>query len=257
MGTLNYIGVGSTPLNDIDVIAKADVENTLTNTGVTRTYVAGRVATLASGKATKLYVDTQDNLYATPTYYQNQDLLNLPTAQKGAALGVAPLVSGTIPSINIPILGAGMLKGPYGFATPYAGNASFATPLKIADWTPGQYGVNCQLICFMTVLATCDANAHPVVDVRYSTSGDTTFAGQIPFARGYGRTYFNDTHTIVVEPITATAGAGQDGIQQTIPASATLTISAWLYDGVNNGGLISTQVGYIVSSALYLARTVL
>jgi hypothetical protein len=256
MGTLNFVGVGSSPTNPLDVIAVADIQAAL-NTGVTRSYVNARVGTLAAGKATKLYVDTQDSTFATPAYYEAQDAFNTPLTQIGAPIGVAPLVGGVIPAINVPVLGVGIIRGPYGFTASRAGSAGFSTPFNFADFPGGVLGVNCQLMCFMTVIVQASATAHPVIDVRYSTTGNTTFAGQIPISRGVGRTNFADSHTITVEPIAPAAGAGQNGVQVTIPASASLTINAWLYDGLNAGGLVSTQVGYVVSSALYLARTVL
>jgi len=98
-----------------------------------------------------------------------------------------------------------------GAARSKATNAT-TTPQKLADFPAGATGVNCQLLAFMTVIAT-STYGRPVVEVRYSTTGDTTYAGQTLCAVGCGRLLYNDAQTIVAMPATASPGAMQDGIQ--------------------------------------------
>jgi len=254
MGSLVY--VGKTPTQGRDISTRADSEGLLT-AGVSRSYVTGRVAELATGKATKVYVDTQDSTFADAAYPAAQDALLVPLTSKGVANGVATLDSGgKIPSAQVPVLGAGILRGPFGHTQAYTGSTT-VTPMKIADFPGGVLGVNCQLMIFMTVLVICDNLSHPVIEVRYSTAGGTTYASQTLVAAGVGRAYFGDSHTVSVMPVTALVNEGQDGIQDTISSTASLTINAWLYDAANEGGQVATQTGYNVSSAMYLARVAL
>lgn len=262
MSSLLY--VGATPVNDHDVSNHADVETILNPSSpppgtVSRNYVNGRISTLAAAKATKVYVDNVDSTFSTPTYVSTQDAKNIPTSLKGQPNGVADLgADSKIPSARIPILGAGILRGPFAHTQGYAGTTS-TTPLKLADF-PVLSGVNGQLLVFMTVLTLPSATARPCVEVRYSTAGNITYAGQTLCAQGYGRTFYGDngtSQTVLVTPVTATAGAGQDGVQVTIPAGSNITLTAWVYDALSAGGQVVVSSGYIVSSAVYLARTAL
>lgn len=252
MAVLSYLGTA--PVDPRDISPKLDSDNHL-NTGISRGYVDGRVDTLAVTKATKVYTDTQDAAFVPPSYYTTQDALLVPLTSKGVASGVATLNgSGKLPLAQTPTLGGGILKGPFGHTAAFSVTAATTTPQKLADFPSGVTGVNCQILAFMTVIATSNFG-RPVVEVRYSTTGDTTYAGQTPCAIGYGRLLYNDAQTIVVMPATASPNAMQDGIQVTIPGTANLRVTAWIYDG--GGGSVTTLSGYVLSSALFYARTAL
>lgn len=253
MGSLIY--VGKTPAEGRDISTRSNVEAQLT-TGVSREYVTDRVVSLASSKATLAYVNSQDSTFAEANYHTIGDATLIPLTAKGAADGVAPLDSGgKIPSAHIPVLGAGMLRGPYGFTAAYTGVAS-TVPLKIADLFSGPPGLSCQLLVWMTVAVNSDSNeTRPVIEVRYSTTGGTTYGSQTICAQGYGRTGWTDTQVITVLPTDPALGAG--GTQQHIGVTDNLVVSAWLYDSKGASGQVSIPSGYIFSSSLYLARTAL
>jgi len=263
MSSLLY--VGAAPSNTKDLTTHADVEEILNPASpppgtVSRSYVNSRITTLSAGKATKVYVDNQDATFTTPDYVATQDAKNIPTSAKGVAGGVAALDSGgKIPLVNVPILGAGIIRGPFAHTQGYAVPAASITPQKIADF-PVLSGVNGQIMAFMTVLCLPSATARPCVEIRYSLTGDTVYANQTLVAQGYGRTYFGDnstSQTVLVMPVTAVAGEGQDGVQDTISAGSNITLTAWIYDAAAVGGQVAVNSGYIVSSAIYLARTLL
>jgi len=249
MASLSYLGTG--PVDPRDTSPKLPTDIHL-DTGISRGYVDGRVDTLALPKATKVYTDTQDAAFVSSSYYTTQDALLIPLTAKGAAGGVATLDgTGKLPAAQTPFLGAGILSGPFGHTASFNVTTG-ATPVKLADFPSGVTGVNCQLLAFMTVIAT-STNGRPVVEVRYSTTGDTTYAGQTLCAIGSGISLYNDAQTIAVMPATGAPNAMQDGIQVTIPSSANLRVTAWIYDG--GGGSVTTLAGYVMSAALFYART--
>lgn len=250
MAGLSYLGTAPVAPRDMSPKLASD---THLDTGVSRGYVDGRVATLATGKATKVYTDGQDAAFVSSSYYTTQDALLIPLTSKGAANGVASLDgSGKLPAAQTPVLGAGTIAGPYGHTASFNVTAATTTPVKLADFPAGVTGVNCQLLAFMTVIAT-STFGRPVVEVRYSTTGDTTYAGQTLCALGIGRLLYNDAQTIVVMPVTASPNAMQDGVQVTIPGTANMRVTAWIYDG--GGGSVTTVSGYVLSAALFYART--
>lgn len=247
--------VGATPVDPRDVTFKVAIDGQLT-AGVSRGYVDGRVDALATSKATKVYTDGQDAAFVPPTYYAAQDALLIPLTARGVAGGVATLDgTGHLPATQTPVLGGGILAGPFGHTAAFNVTNATTTPQKLADFPTGVTGVNCQLMVFMTVIATSTAPGRPVVEVRYSTTGDTTYAGQTLCAIGYGRSQYSDAQTLIVMPATALPNAMQDGVQVTIPGSANLRVTAWIYDGA--GGQTTTLSGYVLSSALFYARTAL
>jgi hypothetical protein len=247
--------VGAPPAADRDVSTKLSIDTELAS-GVSRSYVDGRVDALAAAKATKVYTDTQDAAYVPGSYYTARDALLVPLTSKGAAGGVATLNgSGLLPAAQTPVLGGGILAGPYGHTASFDVTGATTTPQKIADFPSGPTGINGRLLVFMTVIATSTGAGRPVVEVRYSTTGDTTYAGQTLCAIGYGRSQYSDAQTVTVMPATASPNAMQDGVQVTISGAVNLRVTAWIYDGA--GGQTSTLAGYVLSAALFYARTAL
>ena len=144
MGNLYY--VGKTPAVDRDLVTQADAKAVF-NTGVTHDYVTDQIDAKVIGKVTKEQVDLWDSTFAPANYYQDQDKLLLPVSAKGATGGVATL--GTTPALSksggtgyvasadqLPMLGAGILRGPYGMNKQYS-YGQFDAGCKIAILVDG------------------------------------------------------------------------------------------------------------------------
>lgn len=258
MAVLRNVGVA--PTSGTDLERKQEVDSRL-QAGMSRGYVDGRAITLATPKAFKTYVDTQDALYELNAYYIGQDALNVPldggapdhVGGKGQPLGVATLDgSGRIPSAQVPALGAGFLKGPFGVTSLNDGTTG-VTPVQIAQWVIGTQPINFRPMVFMSVLCDSSGMARPVVEVRIGDNTQTTYASQTLVAQGYGRAYYNDFNTVTVVPTPNTTGVMQDGVQGYYPASHDTRLTAWLYNS-HTSGTVSTLSGYIASASAFLVR---
>jgi hypothetical protein len=251
MSGVAYVGVA--PTSGVDIETKSTTETILT-AGISRGYVQGRVNTLVAAKATKIYVDTQDALYAPASYYASQDALLVPNAAKGVANGVASLDgSSKVPSAQVPILGAGFFSGPWGPNTAFGGTTS-ATPIKIAQWDLGVSGVTGQPLVFLST-SVQSTGGRPIIEVRIGDNTQTAYVTQTLIARGFGRGQYNDYQVIVVLPVTPDLAAHQDGIQDSYAPSTNLLLNAWLYD--DSGGSSTTTSSSIATAALYFGRTAL
>lgn len=246
--------VGATPADPIDIETKLDSEN-IFSAGMSRGYVNGRVATKVAQRGSKSYVDTQDSTFATNTYYVAQDALLVPNGAKGVASGVASLDSSSkVPIAQVPIIGAGILKGPWGHTTAFGGSTQ-ATPFKIAEWTLGVAGVTGQPLVFFTTSMISDGGK-PVIEIRMGTSTQTTYAAQTLIASGFGKTYYKDYQVITCLPVDPDLSESQDGLQDQWASSANLLVNAWMYDAVSTHTVTTTNTS-IASAALFFARTAL
>lgn len=254
MPTIPYVGPEPDDSVADGVQNKLMVETQLTS-GVTRSYVDGRVATLIAGKATKSYVDTHDALYADSSYYAAQDALLIPLTQRGVAGGVATLDSlGRIPDAQVPALGAGIFKGPYGITGIAAGTAG-STPVKIAEFALGATGVRFKPLVFMNILFTVVGRARPIVEVKIGDTTQTTYDAQTLVASGYGRAMYDDNSLVVVKPAADTTNVMQDGTQTYYSMTTSYNLSVWAFDSTGTGQLTFAS-GQIASAAAWLMRVV-
>ena len=208
------IYVGKVPAESKDIETRASTEDVL-NSGISRDYVAGRVIELSASKATKVYVDNQDNLYADASYYPSRDALLVPNGARGTASGVASLDNNSkVPSAQVPVLGAGILRGPYGPNTMFGGTTG-ATPLKVAQWNAFTMGYTGQLLAW-GMIACQSVDGRTVVEIRAGTSTQVNYADQTLIAQGYGRQLYNDYQYIAVVPVTALDNEGADGLQDAL-----------------------------------------
>ncbi|QZE10553.1 hypothetical protein SEA_SCOOBYDOOBYDOO_238 [Mycobacterium phage ScoobyDoobyDoo] len=245
MAGLSYVGAPDTNARQVETRQSAETQLT---TGVSRSYVAGRVTELMASRATKTWVDSRDETYAPVSYYSAQDGLLVPLTAKGVASGVATLnASSKVPAEQLPTLGAGILRGPWGADQSFGGTTN-DVPLKIAQWNLGVTGVRGHPLVFLAT-SIQSQGGRPVIEVRVGNSTQTTFAAQTLVARGYGRELYNDWQVVTVLPVPAVDGAVPDAWH---PATD-LLVNAWLFD--DGGGMSTTQVGSIATAALYMART--
>ena len=244
--------VGATPTDAADIEERFDAEAIL-NGGMSRGYVDGRVATKVALRASKAYVDTQDATFAPASYYPTKDALLVPNTAKGVASGVASLDSSSkVPIAQIPIIGAGIIKGPWGLTTAYGGSTT-STPFKIAEWNLGVTAVNGNPLVFFTTSIISDGGK-PVIEIRVGNSTQTTYAAQTLIALGYGRTYYKDYQIVTCLPTEPDLSEGQDGVQDQFSAGTNLLVDAWMYDA-SSGHTVTTTNTSIASSALFMART--
>lgn len=265
MAGLYYIG--KTPEYDRDLVTQATAKE-IFNSGVDRSYVIDQITAKAATKLTKSQVDTWDLGYAPVNYYQQQDKLLMPNSAKGIAGGVATLSGTTITGSQLPVLGAGTMRGPYGISKQYSKASIGSTPSLVGEWLYSTDGtsfvmpVTGFLMAFATI-AVQNTGGRTVLEVRAGTK--KTYADQVLVATGYGRTWFDGYQIINVLP----AAAGDpDTLSDTIVFDATVPIyvSMWMFNeggGQSNltmsdstgDGSSSVTSGMIYSAALYVLRT--
>jgi hypothetical protein len=240
MVALAYVGAAPAAVRDTQNRAQTETQ---LGSGVTRSYVTQRAANIAAGLvagapgpyASLSYVDLADQGFALPSYYQSQDLLNVPLSSVGAASGVAALDSGgKIPLAQLPNLGYSTLIGPYGCTNTYTGTTSGTTPMKIADWTIGVGAPVGPLLVFMAVLVKTNWYGRPIIEVRAGDPTQTTYASQTLVAQGIGRFPWVDYHTVNVMPAWATLGATPN-LTPSAPFTpgTDLRLTAWMFDWGN------------------------
>lgn len=263
MSGLYYIG--KTPAVDGDPSTQADARATF-STGVTRRYVADQIDAGVADKVTKVQVDAWDSDYAPVTYYKQRDTLLVPKTAKGAVGGVATLSSTTQTTLaggsgyvatQVPVLGAGILRGPYGATKQHTRANVGATPQIIAEWlyptsnatSFGAMPLTGTLWPFCTVAAQ-NTGGRSVIEVRAGTTN--TYSDQTLIGIGYGRTWFDGYQLITVMPA-GPINTGQGVTPPRFEATTTLNVTMWLLN--DSGGTSNITAGLVYSSALYVART--
>ena len=246
--------VGALPAGDTDVMNRLAVSTRIAAAPVTQGSVQAQITALVAGGsptyATKSYVDTQDGTFVLPSYYQGRDALNIPLTALGQPSGVASLsadATPTVPLAQIPVAGAGYIKGPYG-PTASATGTTGATPLKIADWNIGAAGVSFRPWVFLSAFVT-GASAQPVIEVRIADATSApTYAASTLVAEGAGRSLYDDYHAIAFGPAPDATGATPSLLAPTYR----VWLTAWLYD--LNGNSVTLSAGGLASGAAFLLR---
>lgn len=245
------IYVGKTPETPEGVVTRLSGEQQL-GTGPSQVYVDTQVINGADLLADKAYVDAADNTFVEASYVATQDALNLPTTAKGAANGVASLVGGTVPYSQLPGLGAGILRGPWGVSTTASGTTG-ATPLKMGTWNIGQTTWNFRPLVFLVAQVDVSQGGRPCVEVRIGTSADTTYESQTLVASGIGRARFDDVQSVTVLPA-GVPGAMSDGIQTYYAPTYNAQLTAWVYNIGQPAGQVTVTTTSMWSAAAYIAR---
>ena len=154
---------------------------------------------------------------------------------------------------QVPILGAGTLRGPWGVNRQYTRTGVESTPVVIGSWiyNPNtgitNFGVvshNGQFLAFTTTAAR-NIKGRTVLEVRVGTTD--VYAEQTLIATGYGRTYFDGYQMITVLPASATSSPA------TWSSGTTVYVNLWMYN--DGGGLSETTENMTYTGTLFLART--
>lgn len=249
MASLLYVGKPATV--DETVVTRSSTDDQL-DAGPSRSYTDGQILTQADQYATKTHVDVADSQYADVAYYQSRDALNVPLTQVGQPGGVASLVGGKIPSAQIPPLGSGVLRGPWGVSETSGGTTSH-TPLRIATFNIGQTAWNFRPLVFLNVQVEVSHLARPVIEVRIGTPADTTYASQTLVARGFGYAALNDTQTVTVFP-GAEQGAMSDGGQTFYGPNYDTRLHVWVFSSDPGPGQLTVGAGALWAASAYVVR---
>lgn len=266
---LNF--VGPTPAAAPDVLNQGQTTAIITSAAVNTTTVNNDIA--ANVTANYVPYATVSNLttaYAPISYYQSQDLLNLPHSAVGT-IGTTPAQLGTtgyygaasldsaghVPAAQLPALGNGYLKGPWGPSHTSYGSTN-TVPVKIADWgSIGQAGMSFRPLVYMTVMVT-GVMAKPVIEVYITNTASTAptsyaLAGTL-VARGSARSLYSGLAPVAVMPMPDTTGE----TPSLLSPSYNVWLTAWLFDAASYNSAtpnsVTVQGGGIANAAAFLWR---
>lgn len=245
MPRLNYVGPAPTLASE--VINKAQGTDIINGATVNRTATSTAIETAAGLKASKSYIDLADAAFATSDYYQTQDNLNIATSSIGVASGVASLVGGKIPLGQIPVLGSGYVKGPFGPTTIVAVNNAGTTPVKVAEFTIGNQSVAFQPLAYALVAVDSTPGGRPIVEIRMS-NGTAVYSSQTLIAQGIGRSMFSGRQIVAVTPASAVSGANPSPWS----VSTNIVASMWIYS--SSAVPVTVASSSVLSASVFLAR---
>lgn len=248
MARLSYVGPPAA--DDNDIISRSTAEQILDAGDVTRVQVAGDIATAVSLRASKAYIDQADSLYATVSYYQDQDNMNLPLLSIGQPNGAAALVSGEVPAEQIPAGGAGYLRGPYGATTRWTVTDVTDTPTRIAEFRIGVPSVAFRPLVYGVVMVDTEPGGQPIVEARIS-DGEALYSSQTLIGQGAGRPLHSGRQSVLVVPASATLGASGAG---TYAADMDVYVAIYVYSSSSSVPVAVSSTG-VASAALYFMRT--
>ena len=245
--------VGPVPADPTDVVTGNKLGAILGALTPNRTTVSSQViAQIDTTYASKALVDETHSAFVAPSYYQAQDKLNLAPAQVGAPGGVAGLdASGKVPLPQMPNLGEGYIRGPWGPTTLLTG-ATDDTPLYIADWQIGEAYLSFRPMLFVLCFIAGTMGSQPVIEIWCNdTDTQPTYtqaqAGTL-VCRGVGRYGYSDYHTVACWPTPDTPGEPPS----LLPPSYKVWLSAWLYDLSGQG--VTIEQGGVTTGAAFLMR---
>ena len=238
--------MGATPTDPADVVNRAQNNAALAAATPSQGSVTSQINSVVQGLASSVYVNNALSAFVQPGAYPHTPLI--PLTQRGVAGGVATLDSGgKIPLAQVPNLGVGFVKGPYGPTATFDATSS-SSPVKIADFNIGAAGFTHQPMVFISLLASATNLGRPVVEVWISNSPATYGTGTM-IARGAGRSFWNDKASISVVPYSTTQG---HSVGSGYNPSYTTWITAWLQDANNLG--VSVKATDIAAAGAWLWR---
>lgn len=247
MSSLRYAGKRSAA--NPDVAITLDLESRLGEL-VTTQYVDDRVTTLSAPLADRSYVDNQDATFTTTAYYQQQDALLIPSAQRGAANGVASLdASSKIAVAQMPLLGDTTMVGPYKPGSLFDVSSVASTPAKIASWSIAAPTYAHFPLVFMSLLINHDSSAanhvgKAVVEVCKGTAYSTSTV----VAKGQTATW-NGWAPLSVYPAVYTTTS----VPVSYSTGTALELTAWLFSPFSDN-LMSTVSGW-TKGAAFVVKT--
>lgn len=248
MPRLNY--VGTDPATPTDILNRGQGTVLINNAAIGRNVTSEMVESTATTLAAKSYIDLADANYVTVDYYQGRDALNVPTSSVGQPNGVASLSGGKIPTAQIPVLGAGYLRGPFGPTSITAVNNAATTPVKVADFTIGVQNVGFHALAYATVAVDSKPGGRPILEMRLS-NGSAVYGSQTLIAQGVGRPMFDGRQIVAITPASDTTGASAPAHW---PGSTNIVVSLWAYS--TSSTPITVGSASVISAVVFLSRMV-
>ena len=257
MSGFRYVGANYSTNSDVtDLTTVTDVANILGSEPGGQASVATQIANDVSALASSTSLVSTLSPFVQPGQYPITP--RLPLSQLGNAGGVATLNSdGTIPTLQVPALGQGYIKGPYGptvgagttTTAIYAGTAT-TTPVKIIDWNLGATALAFQPLVFISLFASAQHLGRPIVEVWINNANPgATYGLGTMIAQGVGRSFWNDLMSVTVIPssnlLSSSGGSGYSATYNT-------WISAWLRDANQQG--VSVATNNIANASVYLMK---
>lgn len=246
MPRLNY--VGPVPTDDGDVLNRLQGTDLINAATVNRIATISSIEAAAASKASKTTIDSADAAYATADYYQGRDNLNVSAASIGAPNGVAGLVSDKVPLAQLPVLGQGYLKGPFGPTTVNIVSNATSTPVKLAEFAIGVQSVAFAPLAYATAAVNTTPGGRPVLEMRIS-DGAAAYGDQTLIAQGIGRPIYNGRQIVSVTPASNTAGASNPA---PFGVSTNIVVSLWVYSTTATPVAVSSSS--LISAVVYLMR---
>lgn len=247
MPRLNY--VGPEPSIGIELINRGQGTDIINNAIPNRSATTAAVEATANTYASKDYIDLADGNYTTVDYYQNKIGLNVYANQVGQPNGVASLVGGKIPIAQVPVLGSGYLKGPFGPTTTATSPTAGTTPVKVADFTIGVQSVAFQPLAYATVAVDTKPGGRPILEMRLS-NGTANYGSQTLIAQGIGRPIYDGRQIVCVTPASDTTNAQSPS---SWPGNTNIIVSLWAYSSSSVPITISSSA--VLSAVVFLLRT--
>jgi hypothetical protein len=253
MPRLKYVGPSSA--DDSDVVNRLQANTLLNAATVNRTATTAAIETAAGLKASKKFVDDSDAAFATADYYQTQDLLNVPTSAVGVPNGVASLVAGKVPLTQLPVLGDGYLRGPFGPTSVSVVTNATTTAVKLAEFAIGVQNVVFHPLAYASVVVDTTPGGRPILEMRIS-NGAADYAAQTLIAQGIGRPIHTGKQVVALTPASDIMGATNPATGNPTPApwgSTTNTVVS-LYVYSFSSIPVSVAASSVISAAVYLMR---
>lgn len=234
--------VGPEPARAIDLLTRSHGQAIIDTAPLTRTQVAITVEDQADDRAGKDYIDLADAGYATADYYQSVNALNIAATAIGAPDGVAALVDGTIPAAQLPVLGSGLLKGPFGPTTLTPVTGVTTTPATFAQFAIGNQSVAFQPWGYAVVAVDSKPGGRPIIDMRLNG---------VLIAQATGSPMYNGRQILTLVSGSETLGAANPGpwpLNTAITVTMTLASSSSVPMAVGSASVLSAAV-YLLKMA--------
>ena len=243
MPRLNYLGPA--PTSDKEVLSRRHGVNLINDIAVNRNGVISQIEDAAESRASAEFIDLADADYATADYYQSRDALNVSVSSLGVANGVAPLVAGVVPLENLPILGSGFIKGPFGPTTVNVTGNVTTTPVKLADFAIGNQSTTFHPLAYATVAVDTEPGGQPVLEMKIS-NGPSSYSSQTLIARGFGRTIYRGRQMVSVVPASLSSNPAPWDVNTDI------VVSMYVYSTSSTPVLVGSSS--ILSAGVFLMR---
>ena len=259
--SLNYVGVGPSPIGDDDLIVDmVNAQNILDSLPVNRGSASTQISTRANGLASAASLATVLSGYVQASYVDTENGKNILKTQLGVAGGIASTdANNKVPLSQLPSMGDGFIFGPFGHNLPSLSGAAAGVssitqpPVKFAEWAIQSNPLTFQPWVYMNVVTQATTLGRSVIEVRISSGPVSSYSTSNPLvAIGTGRRFFYGPQAIAVLPCASSVSQSGTSASPYGPGYNTY-LTAWLYDAGN--GISSVGSNSIISASAFLIKT--